>query len=397
MMRVALVAGGLGLGGSTTFTLFLSAALRRLGVPTEVFSFRADHPLAKEFAEADVPVHTENEHRLIYEDRLQNLYARMRVFKPTAVFAVLGAESFEMLRHLPSGVVRIGIFHDRAIQPQIFAPRYRAAMDHLVVVAAYLREDVRLLDTGYPCTYLAHGIPLPDGVPPRASSDRSAPLKLLYYGRLENGSKGVRLFPDIVAALKRRQVPFCWTIHGYGPEEKFLKAALAEEVSTGQVRFSSPVPYDQVPALVRQHDVYLLASTNEGGPLTLLESMALGLVPVCGDIPGLVQQVITPANGFRVPRADADAYARAIAGLDADRDLLEKMSRAAKATIVADFSDEAMARRYISFLQSFPSPAENILWPEKIRVQPILGGNPLSHTGPMRIARRAIRKLRKSS
>ena len=395
--RVALVAGGLPLGGSTNYALFLSAALRRMGVPTEVFSFSADHPLAKEFAEADVPVHAENERRLIYEDRLQHLYARMRVFKPTAVFAMLGAESFEMLRHVPSGVVRVGIFLDRAAQPHVSAPRYRPAMDHLAVIAAYLREDMRLLDAEYPCTYLPLGIPLPDGVPPRAPSDRSAPLKILYYGRLENDSKGVRLFPDIVAALKRRQVSFCWTIHGYGPEENFLKAALADEVGAGRVRFSSPVPYDEIPALVRQHDVYLLASTNEGGPFTLLESMALGLVPVCGDIPGLVQEVITPANGFRVPRADADAYARAIAALDADRDLLEQMSGAARATIVADFSAEAMARRYISFLQSFSPPAENILWPEKIRVKPILGGNPLYHSGPLQIARRAIKRFRKSS
>lgn len=393
MMRIAFVAGGIGLGGSTTFIWFLAAALAKLGVPVEVFSFSADHPLAKEFSAAGVPVHTEDQRRLIYEDRLQHLYARMREFKPTAVFAVLGAESFEMLRHLPPGVARIGIFHDRAIQPHIFTPRYRAAMDHLIVVASYLREDMRQLDPQFPCTYLAHGIPLPNGVLPRAAADPSAPLKLLYYGRLENASKGVRLFPEIVAALKRRQIPFCWTIHGYGPEEEYLKTALTDEVHAGRVRFSSPIPYQQLPALVRQHDVYLLASTNEGGPLTLLESMALGLVPVCGDIPCLMQQVITPANGFRVPRAEPDAYARAIGTLHADRELLEKMSWAAKQTIVADFSAEAMARRYVSFLESIAAPTENILWPKKIQVQSILGSNPFFQTGLMRMARRIMKRI----
>ena len=396
MMRIAFVTGHMELGGSTNFMLFLAAALRRKGVPTEVFSFSADHPLASEFAEAGVTVHTTDEHRLIYEDRLQQIYARLCVFRPTAVFAVLGAVSFEMLRYLPEGVARIGIFHDRTGQPHNIGPRYRGSFDHLVVIAAYLREEMRRIDPQIPCTYLAHGIPLPNGVLPRRALDRSAPLRLLYYGRFENATKGVRLFPEIVAVLKYRQIPFCWTIHGYGPEEKFLKTSLAKDVRSGRVRFSSPIPYEQLPALIRQHDVYLLTSINEGGPLTLLESMALGLVPVCGDIPGLVQEVITPANGFRVSRAEADAYARALAMLHADRDLLEQMSCAARAAIVADFSADAMAGRYLAFLEAHKFSTADVHWPGTVRVKPILGGNPLIHWGPLRVARRFIKALRGS-
>ena len=47
---------------------------------------------------------------------------------------------------------------------------------------------------------------------------------------------------------------------------------------------SSPVSRDQLFPLVRQHDVFIMASEIEGGPLTLLEAMALGLVPICNDI-----------------------------------------------------------------------------------------------------------------
>lgn len=392
MMRVAFVTGGVPLGGSTTYMLFLAGAMRRLGVPAEVFSFSAGHPLAKDFEMAGVPVHRVDKRRLTYEDRLQQLYSRLRVFKPTAVFAVLGPESFEMLRYLPKNVARIGVFHDRAIQPAIFGARYRETLDHVVVVAAYLRDDLLQADPQFPCTYLAHGIPLPKGGLSRTKPDASAPLRLLFYGRFDNVSKGVRLFPEIAAALKRRQIPFCWTIHGCGPEEEFLKAALADDVLAGRVRFSAPVSYDQLPQLVRQHDVYLLSSINEGGPLTLLESMALGLVPVCGDIPCLVQEVITTANGFRVPRHDPDAYSQAIARLHADRGLLEQMSSAARATISSDFSDEAMARRYVSLLESHSWSSPDVTWGEKIRVRPILGAHPFYFGAGMKWLRRVWKK-----
>jgi glycosyltransferase involved in cell wall biosynthesis len=373
MMRVAFITAGLSLGGASTFTLFLSAALRNFGVPVEVFSFTAGNPLSAEFTDAGIPVHTQNGARLIYEDRLENVYAGLRGFKPTAVFAVLGAEAFDTLRYLPRGVARIGIFHDRAVQLRITAPTVRPFVDHLVVVASYLREDMRQLDPQYPCTYLAHGIPIPKETAPR-SPNPTEPLRLLYYGRFENASKGVRLFPEIAASLNRRHIPFVWTMHGLGPDENYLKDAFANDIQKGQVIFSKPIKYAEIPDLIRRHDVYMLASTNEGGPLTLLESMALGLVPVCGDIPCLVQEVITTQNGFRVPRGNPEAYADAIAALNDDRDLLEKLSAASQQTITKHFSSEAMAKRYLAFLESLPA-GSNIEWPDRIHPRPILGAS----------------------
>jgi hypothetical protein len=121
MMRIAFVTGGVPLGGATTFTLFLAAALRGMDVSVEVFSFTADNPLAEEFLEAGITVHTEDENRLIYEDRLQNLYAKLHAFKPTSVFAVIGNEAFEMFRYMPPGVSRIGVIHDGLMQPRVRA------------------------------------------------------------------------------------------------------------------------------------------------------------------------------------------------------------------------------------------------------------------------------------
>jgi glycosyltransferase involved in cell wall biosynthesis len=396
MMRVAFVTGSVALGGATTFTLFLSSALRKLGVPVEVFSFSSTNPLFAEFTEACVPIHTQDDERLIYEDRLQTIYSGLRDFNPTAVFAVLGAESYEILRYLPAGVSRIGIFHDRAIRPQSAGPLYRPILDQVVVVARYLLEDLRQVDPNFPCTYLAHGIPIPRETPPR-NPNPNGPLRLIYYGRFENASKGVRLFPEIAAALNRHQVPFVWTMHGSGPDEEFLKSAFAREIQKGQVVFSRPVPYKNLPDLVRNHDIYLLASTNEGGPLTLLESMALGLVPVCGDIPCLVQEVITPENGFRVPRGDPQAYTEAIASLNKNRELLEQFSIASRKTITEHFSSEAMARRYIQFLESLPA-AREVEWPCHIRPRPILGSSGTvrftQRLGVLRRARRVLKRIR---
>jgi glycosyltransferase involved in cell wall biosynthesis len=391
MMRIAFVTSGLPLGGSTTFTLFLAAALRALHIPTEVFSFTSYHPLANEFSSAGVVVHTEDDQRFIYEDRLQSLYAKLAAFKPSAVFSVLGAESFELLRYLPAGVLRLGVFHDRLSPPHVFVSYYKSVLDCLVVVAPYLKEALSKLAPDLPSVYLSHGVPVPS-VAPRAPNPKG-PLRLLYYGRLDNISKGVKIFPEIVSALKRRAIPFVWTIHGTGPDEQYLKKILSLDVLQGHVCFSQPVGYDKLPNIIRNHDVYLLASVNEGGPLTLIESMSLGLVPVCGDIPCLIQEVITTENGFRVPRHNPESYAEAVFKLHTDRQLLESMSQCAIKTITASFSSVAMARRYISFLQSFPASTKCPVWAERIRPQQILGQSKLKYSSLARVARRIVKKL----
>ena len=392
-MRVALIAAGLPLGGSTTFILFLATGLKSIGIDVEVFSFTSANPLAGDFSSAGIPVHVCNEAQDIYEDRLQSLYDELRRFDPSVVASILGVESYEILRYLPSGVLRVGVVLDMAIRPGVFISSYSHVMDHVVVIANYLVKEVMRAKDHPPVTHVQLGIPIPKNVAPR-NPNPNAPLRLIYYGRLENDSKGVRMFPKIASALKKRNVQYEWTIQGTGPEESYLRHALAAEIQEGTIRFSAPVSNAVLPSIVRAHDIYILTSTNEGGPLTLLEAMALGIVPVCGDIPALVQDVITADNGFRVPRADADAYAERISKLDADRNLLEQMSAAAQKAITETFGQESMARRYAQLFVSLAKPESSRAWPEEIRPIGLSGMASVLSSPLSRSLRRVAKRLR---
>src|SRR5690348_12786903 len=102
--KIAIVTGGMMFGGSTIFALQLTSGLKALGVHSEVFSFRSDHPFAEEFAAAGVRVHLSDERRYIYEDRLASLYQKIAEFSPKAIIANIGGEAIEMLRYIPAGI-----------------------------------------------------------------------------------------------------------------------------------------------------------------------------------------------------------------------------------------------------------------------------------------------------
>jgi hypothetical protein len=139
-----------------------------------------------------------------------------------------------------------------------------------------------------------------------------------------------------------------------------------------------------------------MASDVEGGPLTLLEAMSLGLVPVCNDIPCLVQEVINSKNGFCISRS-AENYAEVITALHKDRPGLEQLSAMARKTIGEEYTLEAMARRYVSFLETLPA-RKNAEWPARIRPRPMLSASGTLRLaqsfGILRQARRVLKNVR---
>jgi glycosyltransferase involved in cell wall biosynthesis len=391
--RIALISGGLALGGSTTFLINFAGELVRRGIPVEVFSFEKNHPLAADFQAQNIPVLCLDERRMIFEDRLTAILRGLRKFKPTVVAANLGASSFEVLRHLPPCIFRVGIVHSDDARVNDMVEHYLSHLDLLAMVSARIREmlEDRPHFKRVSMKYLPLGVPMPpeSQFPAR---DLSAPLRLLYLGRLSREQKRVHLFPEILRQLCAGGMPFHWTIAGEGEERDFLEQNL-KPVSPGQtVSFAGPVPYAGVPVLLKQHDIFLLASDFEGLPLSLLEAMGSGLVPVVSDLKSGIPEVVDSSNGCLVPVDDVAGYARAISYLHEHRDELAAKSAAARARVQEQFSVAAMTDRWLG---AFPAPpGEPPAWPKRWKISaPLAAKNPVLFSQPLRLLRRVGRKL----
>lgn len=391
--RIALVAGGLSIGGTTTFLRYLAHALMQAGARVEVLSFKWSNPMAREFERDGIPVHLEDNRRLIHEDLLASGYEKLREFGPDAVFAVVGSASFEMLRYAPESVLRVGMIHDHYQIVYDLLRRYEPWMDAIATVSRKTWEHAGVIMPNIPCEYLAHGIRLASWEP--RANDPGQPLRILYFGRYQESHKQVSMFPKVIAELERRKIPFQWTFHGQGPDRELLTVPLASQVEAGTVKFSMPVDHAQVGGIIAAHEVYTHAAVHEAGPLTLLEAMNYGLVPVCGDIPCLIDEVIRPGeNGFRVKVDDPVAYADAIQRLHEDRSLLRNLSVAARNTITADFSAEAMAGRYLDFISRHRRGpgAPKSAWPSRVDTRSIVLEG-LRYSPLLRPVRRVLKKI----
>ena len=80
--------------------------------------------------------------------------------------------------------------------------------------------------------------------------------------------------------------------------------------------------------------------------MACIDACAAGLPVVATAVGGTPEIVINEQTGLLVPPQDPNALAQAIVRLAKDRELAERLARAAKARARAEFSAEVMAHRY---------------------------------------------------
>ena len=91
---------------------------------------------------------------------------------------------------------------------------------------------------------------------------------------------------------------------------------------------------------------------GEGVPKALIEAAACGRAIIASDMPGCREVVIDGATGLLVPPGDVAALAAAIARLAADPALRRRLGAAARARVVAEFGEAAVAAQTTALLRA---------------------------------------------
>lgn len=98
-------------------------------------------------------------------------------------------------------------------------------------------------------------------------------------------------------------------------------------------------------------DAYALCSSYEGLPISLIEALGVGAVPVCTPVGGIVNLVHDGENGILAAGLEEDDYYNAMKRfLDLDDEALCAMSKKAKESYVP-FSMTECAQKYVSLFE----------------------------------------------
>ena len=133
------------------------------------------------------------------------------------------------------------------------------------------------------------------------------------------------------------------TLAGDGPLNTKLHEQ-AQALNLKNITWAGDVA--DVPALLAQHEVFVLLSDHEGMPITVLEAMRAGLCVLASSLPGIREQINAYQDGILVANT-AEAVTEKLLQLVRDPHMRKRLGRAAQQKFEDSFSAETMAERVL--------------------------------------------------
>jgi glycosyltransferase involved in cell wall biosynthesis len=163
----------------------------------------------------------------------------------------------------------------------------------------------------------------------------------------------------IARKLEDRGVRFDMSIVGDGAERQHLESAIVSAGLDQRVRLTGSVDRARAVELCAGHDVFLLPSSYEGMPLSLLEAMGQGCIPVVRKSESGIPELISDGvNGIIVNGRDIDAFALSITRVAQDAELRRSMSaRARDTTASGQFRLDVMLAKYAELVDRVAAEA----------------------------------------
>ena len=187
---------------------------------------------------------------------------------------------------------------------------------------------------------VANGTPLPEEL---ASSDRSTAPVIGSIGRFVV-QKNFPLFVDLVEALDRQGLSVDGLLAGDGPEMSVIRQRAADAGVEERIRL--PGFTTDTDAFFRQLFCYVVTSSEEGQPVSLLEAMSYGLPIVATDVGAISKTLESGTEGIIVPPGDVAALADAVKRFVEDPEFASACGAAARRRVEREFSIGAVASRY---------------------------------------------------
>ena len=180
-----------------------------------------------------------------------------------------------------------------------------------------------------------------DKLPFISKDEKGKSLHIISIGR-SHWTKGYSYALDAMNLLENNNIGYNYTIVGVEKDEELLYKR-SQFGLEDKITFKGTLPFSEVLELIKNADVLLLSSVEEGIANVVLEAMALGTLVVSTDCGGMSEVITDNKNGFLVPSRDSEAIANALKKVsEINVETYKNLTKTARNTIEAKHNHENM-------------------------------------------------------
>lgn len=190
---------------------------------------------------------------------------------------------------------------------------------------------------------------IPNGVDlrifhPRRSERAAQQLRYLFVGRLVE-QKGLDILLNALAQVKNQLPEWRLTVIGDGPKgpeyRRLAESAGIEEL----IQWKGWVDFSELPAIYREHDIFILPSRYEGMPSVVIQAMACGCAVLATQVYGIDELVNQGINGYHVPLNSPGAFEEGLVQISNHPNLADMQQAAVEQA--AHFGWDRIAQEYV--------------------------------------------------
>lgn len=326
-------------GGAERQRVALANALCSRGFAAQLRLMQGYGPLAEELTDR-VEVVQESWHRSARRERPGTLLVSGSTNTEIA-FALMWRA-----RNAPHGRWVVAHHHPAADARGVFSRALAAAIrraDGAIYLSETHRHDHLVhqrLDRGR-YWFAPNGVALPTATQLRRSPAPGEPVTMVFAGRLVR-SKRVDL---LVRALAAGMEDLAWTldIYGDGPAREEVEALIPARLSQ-RIRVRGWC--HDVPAMLREADLFVFPSRFEAQPMVILEAMAAG-VPVVSAAVASVPEMLADGAGLVIEGDDEHSWRSSLRALIQDASRRHQLAEQGQRRARDHYSVPAMANRYV--------------------------------------------------
>ena len=346
------------IGGPVTWLMHLLPYLKQTGFEVSCLIFFHEGntgPLYEHLVKNDITVHTSS-FLSSTEDNIKWILDCLQkntphIFVPNIVVPAYYACKWAK----KAGIITIGISHSddpfyHAIQKEFIGGHKSFRLDGMIGVSRELEQQLLKSKnvSKVKIKRIPYGVIIPDS---KAKRDDNS-FRVIYVGRLAEQQKRISEVTRSFCEMTQKISGVEAIIYGDGPDKINVENILNQQQIKTPVSLGGNIPPKQMTDKLLKAHVIVLLSDFEGLPISILEAMACGVVPVCLNMrSGITELIENGKTGCIVDDRDQH-FIETIKELKADNQIWEQMSLNAKQLVTENFSLDISCNSYSLFFNN---------------------------------------------
>ncbi len=275
-----------------------------------------------------------------------------------------------------AGIATVGVLHSddpfhRGIVDEFINGQPDFRLSGVVPVSSFLKSQVSSIAAVHRVMVrrIGYGVP----IPAKAAQLSTSVFRLVYIGRLVEEQKRISDVTNALCSATQRISGLEAWIVGEGAARGAVEDIIRVKGLGTRVRLLGGVENAHIYDILTQCHGLVLLSDYEGLPISVLEAMATGVVPICLDTrSGIPEAIEHGINGLIVKDRASDFFV-AVRDLQSNPAKWRQLSMAARETARRRYSIEECARQWANLLEDLnrrPVSRTDFRGPRVLRLPP---------------------------